>query len=182
MTKPKPAAAAHPPAAQPAAPAKRSGDKVTVACKLPHGLRLRLFKMVDGHENVSGNNVRTIKRAEQVGGDVVIKGVAVEFGKDRALTGGYALTPGVDKAFFDEWLKQNAEHDAVKNHMIFAAGTRDAVEGEAEDHAKDKSGQEPLDMSMVKRGERLVGADPRLPRSNNANLSPIAADTEKATA
>lgn len=182
MTKPKPAAASNQTAGEPATPVKRSGEKVTVACKLPHGLRLRLFKMVDGHENVSGNNVRTIKRAEQVGADVVIRGVAVEFGKEKPLTGGYALTTGVDKKFFEEWMRQNAEHDAVKNHMIFAAGSRDAAEGKAEDHAKDKSGLEPLDMSMVKRGERMVGADARLPRSNNANLSPISADTEKASA
>lgn len=164
------------------APKTSSAQKVTVACKLPHGLRLRLFKMVDGTENVSGNNVRTIKHAEQIGDDVVIKGVAVEFGKEKALTGGYALTTGVDKEFFEEWLKQNASHEAVKNHMIFAAGSRDAVEGKAEDHAKDKSGLEPLDMSLVKRGERMVAADGRLPRSNNSNLSPIATDPDKASA
>ena len=181
MTKPKPAAAAKP-AAEAPAPVKKSGEKVTVACKLPHGMRLRLFKMVDGHENVAGNTVRMVKRAEQVGPDVVIKGTAVEFGKEKALTAGFMLTPGVDKEFFDEWLRQNAEHDAVKNHLIFAASTRDAVEGEAAEHRKQKSGLEPLDMGFIKKGERLVAVDERLPRSNNPNLSPIAPDTEKATA
>ena len=185
MTKPKakPTAAAAPTAGEAAAaPVKKSGEKVTVACKLPHGMRLRLFKMVDAMENVAGNTMRTVQRAQQIGPDVVIKGVAVEFGKEKTLSSGFALTPGIDKEFFDEWLRQNQHHDAVKNHLIFAASTRDAVEGEAGDHKKQKSGLEPLDMSMVKKGERLVAADERLPRSNNPNLSPIAADTEKATA
>lgn len=167
---------------EPAAQAKKSGEKVTVACKLPHGMRLRLFRMVDGVENVAGNTMRTVQRAQQIGPDVVIKGVAVEFGKDKVLTAGFALTSGVDKEFFDEWLKQNQHHDAVKNHLIFAASTRDAVEGEAGEHKKQKTGLEPLDMSFTKKGERLVAVDERLPRSNNPNLSPIAADTEKATA
>ena len=185
MTKPKakPTAAAAPTAGDPAAaPVKKSGEKVTVACKLPHGMRLRLFKMVDSMENVAGNTMRTVQRAQQVGPDVVIKGVAVEFGKEKVLTAGFMLTPGIDKEFFDEWLRQNSEHDAVKNHLIFAASTRDAVESQASEHRKQKSGQEPLDMAMIKKGERLVGADERLPRSNNPNLSPIAADTEKASA
>lgn len=181
MTKSK-AAAATQPASEAAAPAKKSGEKVTVACKLPHGMRLRLFKMVDGHENVAGNTVRSIKRAEQVGPDVVLKGTAVEFGKEKPLTAGFALTSGVDKEFFDEWMRQNSEHDAVKNHLIFAASTRDAVEGEATEHKKQKSGLEPLDMSFAQKGGRMVAVDERLPRSNNPNLSPIAADTEKASA
>lgn len=159
-----------------------AGQKVIVACKLPHGLRLRLFKMVEGTENVSGNNVRTVKRAEQVGDDVVIKGCAVVVGKEKALTGGFALTPNVDKAFFDEWLKQNAQHDAVKNGLIFAAPTRDAVEGKAEEGAKLRSGLEPLDMTMVKRGDRMVAADPRIPRTANPNLAGIGPSDEKDSA
>lgn len=159
-----------------------AGQKVTVACKLPHGLRLRLYKMVDSNENVAGNTVRAVKRAEQVGDEVIVKGVAVEFGKEKALVGGFALTPGVDKDFFDEWMKQNAQHDAVKNGLIFAAGSRDAVEGAAEERAKERSGLEPLDMSMVKRGDRMVAADPRMPRSANPNLTAISPDTEKANA
>lgn len=160
--------------------ATAAGQKITVACKLPHGMRLRLFKMVETTENVSGNNVRMVKIAEQVGEDVVLKGCAVAFGQDKPLFGGYALTHNVDKEFFDEWLKQNEKHDAVKNGLIFAAATRDAIEGKAEDHEKTRSGLEPLDMSMVKRGERMVAADPRMPRGNNPNLSPIGKSDEKA--
>lgn len=164
------------------APKASAAQKVTVACKLPHGLRLRIFRMVDGTENISGNNVRMVKTAEQVGEDVVIKGVAVEFGREKALASGFALTPNVDKEFFDEWLKQNAQHDAVKNGLIFAATTRDAVEGKAEDNKSIRSGLEPLDMSMVKRGENMVAADPRLPRVSNPNLSAIAQDTDNKSA
>lgn len=170
------------PVAAATAPAEKSAKTVTVACKLPHGMRLRLFKMVDGVENVSGNNTRTVQRAIQVGEDVVVRGNAVAVGKEKPLVGGYALTPNVSKEFFDEWMRQNQHHDAVKNGLIFAATTRDGVEGQAEDGAKLKSGLEPLDMSMVKRGERMVAADPRMPRPLNPNLGGIEKSDEKADA
>lgn len=174
MTQPKPQTAA--------AKTSAAGAKVTVACKLPHGLRLRIFKMVDSNENVAGNTLRTVKRAEQVGEEVVIKGAAVEHGKDKALTDGFALTPGVDKEFWDEWLAQNKDAAYVKSGMIFAAPTRDAVEGEAGERKDQRSGLEPLDMSMVNRGGREVAADPRLPRTNNPNVAPVSTDKDKAAA
>lgn len=157
-----------------------AGQKIIVACKLPHGLILRNFRMVDSNENVAGNTVRSVKVADQVGEAVVIKGVAVEFGREKALVGGYALTHNVDKTFFDQWMIANKDHAAVKNGLIFAAATRDAVEGKAKEQEKLRSGLEPMDMSLVKRGERMVAADPRMPRTNNPNLSGIEKSDEKA--
>lgn len=177
-------AAAASAAAAPIAPVKsgRAGAKVTVACKLSTGLVLQLYEMRDTMENVSGNNSRVVKIAHPVGDPVTVRGTATPFGVQKPLVGGYALTPNVDKEFFDEWTRQNKDHAAVKNGMIFARESRDDVEGMAEERADLKSGQEPLDMTMVKQGERVVAKDLRVPRTRSANLSNVQPDTEKASA
>ncbi len=168
-------------AASPIEPVKSgsAGAKVTVACKLPMGLVLQLWEMHDTRENVSGNNSRMVKEARPVGEAVTVRGCSTPFGIQKPLVGGYALTPNVDKDFFDEWLRQNAEHPAVKNGMIFAHESRDKVEGTAMELKDRKSGLEPLDMTMVKKGERMVAADLRIPRTMNPNLTNVAPDTEK---
>lgn len=171
-------------AAAPITPVKsgKSGAKVTVACKLATGLVLQLFEMRDSMENVAGGGSRLVKIAHAVGEPVTVRGAATPFGVQKPLVGGYALTPNVDKDFFDEWMRQNKEHAAVKNGMIFAHESRDHVEGMAQEKAELRSGQEPLDMTMTKKGDRVVAKDPRVPRTMNPNLSNVQPDTEKASA
>lgn len=108
-----------------------SGGKVTVGCKLPNGLILRLFQMVDRVENVAGGGTRTFKISEQIGEPVVIKGNKLPFGEvpEYQIVGNYALTAGVDAEFFRMWMDQNAGHEAVKNGLIFAASNQaDAID------------------------------------------------------
>ena len=63
----------------------------------------------------------------------------------------YAFTHGVDKAFFDLWMEQNKDHDAVKNNLIFASVQTGRVEGKAREYEKDtRSGLEPYDPSKDK--------------------------------
>ena len=72
---------------------------VTVACKIPNGLELRLPSREP----------------------VVLKGPAVPYGTPPVDAGtGYALTFGVDEEFFGEWMKRNAEMDLVKKRFVFA--------------------------------------------------------------
>lgn len=163
-------------------PGGSAGAKVTVACKLPGGLILRLHTFVDTPENVAGNNVKMVKIARPHGEPVLIKGNATPHGIQKPLVGGYMLTPNVDKDFFEEWMRQNKDHDAVKNGLIFAHEKRDSIEGIAEENAEKTSGMEPLDMTMVTRGETKVPKDPRVGRPVSANVSAISPDTEKAKA
>lgn len=168
-------------AAAPIEPVKsgHAGAKVTVACKLAMGIVMQLYEMRDTMENVSGGNSRVVKIAHPVGKAVTVRGNSTAFGIQKPLIGGYALTPNVDKDFFDQWLRQNKDADYVKNGMVFAHGSRDHIEGMAEDRKDVKSGLEPLDMTMIQKGTRQIAKDARIPRTRNRNLTDIAPDTEK---
>jgi hypothetical protein len=140
---------------------KRSGGTVTAACKLPHGLQLRLYRMVDapmvGPVGVSG----TEKRAQPVGEPVVIRGMSYPVGQpvNVPIIGGYALTPGIDADFWDAWLKANADMDAVRNGLLFAHARHDHAEGMANEKAALRSGLEAIDPEKPGRGiERAKAA------------------------
>ncbi|MDG4874187.1 hypothetical protein P9273_03625 [Mesorhizobium sp. WSM4935] len=130
---------------------------VTVACKLPHGLVLRLHKMEDVNEPTAGGGFRKVKRAQVVGEPVTIKGYSRPFDRrteqaPAAVTSSYALTRGVDADFFKAWLDQNKDLDAVKNNLIWAHDDTDMVEGFIKEHAAQKSGFEPVDPNNLPRG------------------------------
>jgi hypothetical protein len=121
---------------------------VTVACKIPNGLILRLYEMVDTQEPVSGGGTRTVKVARQKGERIDIKGPAAPVGQlpKAQVHAGYALTPGVDADFFAAWLQQNAGHPAVMNRLLFASEKLDTVSKVADEYKTVKSGLEPLNV------------------------------------
>lgn len=130
---------------------------VTVACKLPHGLVLRLHTMEDVNEPTAGGGFRKVKRAQVVGEPVTIKGYSRRFDRrteqaPAAISSSYALTYGVDADFFKKWLDQNKDLDAVKNNLIWAHGEPDMVEGFIKEHEAQKSGFEPIDPNNLPRG------------------------------
>ena len=135
------------------------GETVTVACKLPHGLELRLCKPEEFMVNIPGGGTRKEKRHVPYGKSVIIGGVAAPFGfqPNSPISGGYALTPNVDKQFFDEWLRQNADHDAVRNNLLFAHVKTDMVSDEAKEKKDIKSGLEPIDPSNP--GAKVKGVE-----------------------
>jgi hypothetical protein len=127
---------------------------VTVACKLPHGLILRLFRMETRNEPVMGGGTREVQVATQVGEPVVIKGYAAPFGQVPSvpIEGGYALTPNVDADFWAAWVKQNEDHDAVRNRLIFANEKSESAQRKAKDQTKVRSGLEPIDPQRLPKG------------------------------
>jgi hypothetical protein len=132
----------------------------TVACKIPNGLVLRVFRQIEQHEPVMGGGTRPVKRAQMVGDPVKVHGPATPFGEAPKclIVGGYAMTPNVDTEFFAKWLEQNADADAVKNNLIFASEKRGYVEGEAKTHEVALSGLEPIS----------PGSDKRIPKGNRS--------------
>jgi hypothetical protein len=148
--------------AAPAIAAAKATKTVTVACKMPSGLLLRIFKMVDQSVQVMGGGSRIEKQAEQIGKAVKINGYASPFGKAPKHTvleqtyGGYGLTPGVDAEFFAKWMHDNAESDLVKNRIVFAASDSDRVEAEADDYKKEWDGMHPITPDTDKRIPRGV--------------------------
>jgi hypothetical protein len=142
---------------------------VTIACKMPRGMTLRLFDMVDSREPVMGGGFREFKIAQPRAETVRIYGNRAPYGMTPPvpIVGGYALTPNVDAEFWAEWKKQNAEHDAVKNRLIFAYDKPESASAAATERAATKSGLEPMDMRMIldpKDNTRKIAADPRVPR------------------
>ena len=139
----------------------KGSKTVTVACKLPHGLQLRLFKMVDFDEAVFGGGVRVSKRAEPCSDIVVLKGYSAPHGMQpnaRLIGGplGFALTPGVDKEFFEQWLEQNKGSDVVKGKFVFCHASTEAVADQANEHKKLKNGLEPLDPKNLPRVSKTM--------------------------
>lgn len=135
-------------------------ETVTVACKLPNGLVLRVFNMVERSELVLGGGSRKIKQAVQSDhAPIKINGCAAPFGSPQALYGGYALTPNVPKDVFDEWLKQNADADVVRNNLIFAADKTDYVADKATEQRDLTSGLQPLSQEGDSRAPKRVAPD-----------------------
>jgi hypothetical protein len=143
-------------------------ETVTVACKHPHGLILRLFKMADVQEPLPGGGTKTVQRAQPLPQQITIRGYAQKY--DPALPPAakgskFALTEGVDKEFFEEWLRQNHDHHMVVNKLIWSyanakgegANDRRNLKAKAGELRDVKCGLEPIDPKSLK--GRLTTAD-----------------------
>lgn len=175
----------------PTAP-QRSGDTVTVCCKLPHGLTLQAQEPYEQQVAVpQGMERRTEKMWRPFGQKVLIAGNALPVGGTPSgdLKHGVAITYGVPRELWELWLDQNHDHDAVVNGLIFIAESREDAFAMAKDMRKVKTGMEPLDMTMVRnKSGNDVARDPRLPNrlpgvagitSFNANVGQSAAQEEQ---
>jgi hypothetical protein len=129
---------------------------LTVACKIPTGLTLQLFRMEEHVEPLFGGGQKKVMRAVRTHEPpVTIKGPARYAGKDlpHDIKGGCGLTYGVDADFFNRWLEQNKDEPYVKNGMIFAqaSGKPTEIDAQINDHIKLRSGLEPLNPSDLPR-------------------------------
>lgn len=145
------------------APEPKSSATVTVACKIPNGIVLQLCrptKWIEETPSGSRDRVRWDKFGARhfVQGPAYPSGTVPEgYGERPALSGGFALTAGIPREFWDEWLKQNAESSFVVNGQVFAQPTFDRAQGVGREKAAVKSGFEPLSRDMNPKN------DPRLP-------------------
>jgi hypothetical protein len=154
------------------------GGTVVVACKLPHGLKARIFRMEDVEEPVMGGGVKVKKRAVQVGGIVEIKGNAHEQGKapKTELAGGYALTFGIDAQFWAQFMEQNKDAPWAQNGLVFAMKSADDVRAKAKEQRGVLSGLERLNTARTMKNGRSVPVDPRIPAQiEKANVEDDAA-------
>lgn len=140
------------------APQTNSTATVTVACRLPHGLILRVFQMEEIQVPLLNGPPKTVKQAMEMAKRFVINGFA--HAQNRApeyeilaghplangtMEGGFALTPGVPKDLWDMWLEQNKTSMMVKNGLVFAFESRADVGAKATDGQKIRSGLERMD-------------------------------------
>jgi hypothetical protein len=148
---------------------------VTVACKMPNGLLLRIFSESVEHENVLGGGTRQVKVHRPVGDQVRIQGYAVPINKrPRYLitNGNFALTEGVDAKFFKTWWEQNADCAMIKAGLIFCMKSKVEAEAKADSREDIRNGLEPM----------ALKDDPRSGKTLNPNLEDIKPADRKAAA
>lgn len=134
-------------------------DTVTVACSLPNGHILQIYD-IEVVEQCMPNgktfkeNVATVNLSH---GQWHLNGAALDYARLAAGTvpdyrvikgstpgAGYALTPGIPRDFWEEWLRQNAANPIVKQRHIFAASSENRAVDEAREHKEHRSGLEGL--------------------------------------
>lgn len=144
---------------------------VSVACKLPHGLVLRVFNMIEREMPVMGGGSRTEKIAEQREETATVHGWshAQNAAPHCTIIGEYAITDNIDKDLWTLWLSQNQNSAMVKNGLIFAHEKADHVTGKAKDGAKIRSGLERLD--PTKMGGRIKTDTDLMDKSVSVKIS-----------
>lgn len=135
-------------------------ETVTVACKLPNGLKCRIFRPHEEQDIVVGGGTRDVTRYYPTGEFFVLNGTATRPGEApkarlpngmpgpanaELLDSGFALTFGVPKAQWDAWLEANKDADYVRNGLVFAHKQTASTKKQARDHEKVRSGLEPID-------------------------------------
>jgi hypothetical protein len=173
------------------APAKierQAARFVTVACKVPCGMRLQLQypQTVRVPRGLGGVNDYVETTVNQFGGPAynvfgpavpAMGGVPDGYQMPHKIEGDYALTRGVVPAdFWEQWLAQNEKAPYVENHMIFAYRDDASAKADAREHEKLMSGLEPLDRHVDSKG-RMV--DRRIPKPLSGSLARISPDAER---
>jgi hypothetical protein len=141
----------HEPQGQPA-PRTKTGETVTVGCKLPNGLVLHLDRMVEFKQPVMGGGIEKGMIAQRMPETFTLNGCSVTLSADGRVTdvnhliiGGYGITPGIPKDFWDKWLEANKDTDFVVNRQVFAASDEMSARSVAIEQKAIRSGLEPLD-------------------------------------
>jgi hypothetical protein len=141
---------------------------VTVACKLPSGVILQLHEMREVSAPDPMIGVRQIKMARKVGEPVLVRGYgAIHHGgqepKGLDVIGGYALTLGISREFWEEWGRQNADSPLLKNRIIYAHHQAERVQDFSRVRDSVRTGLEPIDptapskrMSRTELGDRHI--------------------------
>ena len=137
------------------------GATVSVASKMPTAFILKLYDFRTEHEPILSGGIREFKIARpRPGAEVKVNGNSFhqKLGPgEKQLVGGYAITHGIPKAFWEEWLEQNKGASFVENGMIFAANDNGSIASQATDGQTVKSGVERLDPKASHKNGVLPG-------------------------
>jgi uncharacterized protein YfiM (DUF2279 family) len=130
-----------------------SNATVTVASKFPMDFILRLCDFQTKHEPIMGAGSREYKLAEPRRGAKVFVVQGNSFpqnkGAHQQIVAGFALTHGIPKAFWDEWVEQNKDADFIVNKMLFAHGEAASAVAQSKEMEAEKSGLERLDPKEI---------------------------------
>ena len=106
-------------------------EVIVVGCKLPHGIHMDIRKLGEPTERV------TLKGTNSLQSGAIQR---------ISMIGGFAVTEGVPKSFFDKWMSDNKHHPAVINGLIFHHKQLASVVDMGKDREGDvRSGLDPID-------------------------------------
>jgi hypothetical protein len=133
-----------------------TGTTITVACKIPNGVILRLGRKVERTEPVvMTGGVRVVTEWQPTGHTIELKGPRRFPGQSREQETAAFLNHGIDADAWECWLADNLESPMILNKQIFAHVKADHAAGMAADYKDIRSGLESLDPQR----------DPRTPRN-----------------
>jgi hypothetical protein len=132
------------------------GETVTVACKVPNGLLLRIFAEYTYMDPQQDGTSKPTKAYREIPNKrFAVKGPwAASAGQAymrnnsavaELLPGGYALTYGVPKDIWDKWYEQNRDTPLVQKRVIFATTSMAQATIDAKNERAVQSGLEPVD-------------------------------------
>lgn len=127
-----------------------SGDTVSIACKVPMGMILRVHKKVMMPQKTTDGLVRDVPEYHQFGKEYMVYGPShpQNAGPHCTIIGDYAITHGIPAEHWNLWFAQHRGDMMVINRMIFAYASN-KIAGAAKEHAELKSGLERLDSSKL---------------------------------
>jgi len=137
-----------------APPVSTAGDTVTVGCKLPNGLVLHLDEMIPYRIPLPGGGSVTEERSRRLPDTFTLNGSAIDLAGiaetgtvPHLIVGGYGITTGIPRDFWERWLAANRDSEIVKKEMIIAAGNEMSARSMAVERAKIRTGMEPIDQN-----------------------------------
>lgn len=133
-------------------PKVKTGETVVVGCKIPNGMVLHLDRMVEFKQPILGGGVEKGEIAQRLPDTFRLNGNSVALNPDGRVTeidhriiGGYGITTGIPRDFWDRWLAANKDADYVRNRLVFAVGDEERAVSVAREQAEIRSGLEPID-------------------------------------
>lgn len=130
-------------------------DTVTIACKLPNGLRLDIGTGAERRSVTLNGNRLPINADGLPLNKFEIAGKA-----DPLLAESYGLTPNVPADFWAQWAKENANYGPYAKGLIFAQGEHSSAVAQAKEVAGDiRNGFEPMSREKPAPGITAVEKD-----------------------
>jgi hypothetical protein len=136
---------------------------------MPNGLRLFLYREEEYDEPVFGGGFKRLKRfLPMPETELLVRGPGRTISMmapdqiDQFAPGGYGLTPGVPRDWWESWLKWNKDSMLVKNRIIFSADDGPRAAAQAREQREVQSGLQPVDPGNIHkriprtRGEPMI--------------------------